>query len=954
VTVGKFPHWVAIAPDGNTAYVTIMGFTGGAGHVWKTTNAGTTWTDFSGTDATSLPDAPVNAVVVDATASIVYVGTDVGVFQSSTASPSWSEVGPTANSGSTGFLPNVAVTALSLFSFGGQKLLRASTYGRGIWQFNLAADFQVAISNTPQTIFSGQTATFNGTVTALNGYSSPISLSCISGGTSTPSPCAVSPQVLTATTNTPFAVTAGGSVGDYSFNVQGTGSDPNTLTHKVAATLHIVSFGMTAPNPSTVTAASGTASSPVSFQVVAGGSFNQNVTISCGLAIAGAVCNLTPAATVTPTASAPVNMSASVTVPPGTATGNYTVNLQATTAGAPASVTTSFTLQVSANPDFTFPPPPTFPTVDAGSTTTSGAITVNAVNGFTGTVSLSCSLVSGNGSCSPNPASVNSYPATVNVTVNASNLGAGSYQLSVLGTSGSITHSATVPFSVADFQLSGTQSLTLVPGGQGTASFTITPSSSYSGKINATCNAGALAGATCTVSPANPVPVTSGSPVTLTATITAPANAAAGNYNVLVNTVDTSGEPVHNSGVSLTVQDFAVKSSTSSQTVAAGQTSAPYSLTVAPAGASFSSAVTLSCSAGLPTGGLCSFTPNPLTPGSSATSVAMTIATGSSTPTGNYTITVAGTSGSLSHSLTTGLVVTGSANNSFQLAVSQAFPATLDAGSQATAQVAVTANYSGKVNVSCDASAFSGQCAVSPANPVSISSSSATALSVRINVPNSAAPNPSNPYNLSLTVTDSSGQPTQTLPVPLTVIQDFSVSSSTPSQSVKAGQTTGAYQVTVGPNPVASSFQNTVTLACTAGLPSGARCNFTPNPIQPVGNAPNVVMSISTISASRAQTAAANPRKFLEYALWFGVPGIVVLARRPRRPPWKPWIRQVLVLAMLGLISVSLPSCGGGTGSSGGGGGGGGGGNPTAYVVTVTGTSGSLTHSTTVQLLVSP
>ena len=42
----------------------------------------------------SLPDAPANAVLVDAAASTVYVGTDVGVFASSTASPDWTEVGP--------------------------------------------------------------------------------------------------------------------------------------------------------------------------------------------------------------------------------------------------------------------------------------------------------------------------------------------------------------------------------------------------------------------------------------------------------------------------------------------------------------------------------------------------------------------------------------------------------------------------------------------------------------------------------------------------------------------------------------------------------------------------------------------------------------------------------------------------------------------------------------------
>ena len=72
---------------GNTAYVTVMGFTGGPGHVWQTTNAGASWIDFTGTAPNNLPDSPTNAVIVDPAAHIVYVGTDVGVFESPTSFP---------------------------------------------------------------------------------------------------------------------------------------------------------------------------------------------------------------------------------------------------------------------------------------------------------------------------------------------------------------------------------------------------------------------------------------------------------------------------------------------------------------------------------------------------------------------------------------------------------------------------------------------------------------------------------------------------------------------------------------------------------------------------------------------------------------------------------------------------------------------------------------------------
>src|ERR1700757_1656830 len=108
-----------------------MGFH--VGHVFKTTNAGVTWTDFSG----NLFDAPADAVVVDASAGMVYVGTDVGVFSSRTSVASWTELGPANVAGNLGFLPNVPITALGIFNSGGRRLLRASTYGRGIWQYDL-------------------------------------------------------------------------------------------------------------------------------------------------------------------------------------------------------------------------------------------------------------------------------------------------------------------------------------------------------------------------------------------------------------------------------------------------------------------------------------------------------------------------------------------------------------------------------------------------------------------------------------------------------------------------------------------------------------------------------------------------------------------------------------------------------------------------------------------------
>jgi hypothetical protein len=608
---------------GNTAYVTVMGFTGGPGHVWQTTNAGATWADWTGFGGTDpLPDSPVNAVLVDPTTHIIYVGTDVGVFQSPTSGAAWTEAGPAPNplGGSTGFLPNVAVTGLALFNSGGQILLRASTYGRGIWQFGL------------------------------------------------------------------------------------------------------------------------------------------------------------------------------VTVP-------------------------DFALSGS------------FPTVNAGSASTEEPISVASLNGFTGTVNLSCSLASASSSCGVSPTSVNSFPATVTVTVSTPTLGAGGYQLSVLGTSGSTTNTLTIPFNVGDYQLSGTTSLSINAGSQGTASLTITPSTFYVGSVNASCDASALADASCTVSPANPISVNGGLAVPVAATITVPPSAAVGVYNMTFTAQDTSGTPIHNLTIAVTV----------------------------------------------------------LSP---------------------------------------------TANN-FQLAATQPFPGAVDAGFPTTAKVSLTPNYSGLVNATCDASAFSGQCSVTPGNPVQISAGTPSTLTLAVNVPNSAAPQPSNPYNVSLTVTDSSGEPTQTLALPLTVIQDFAIGSLTPAatQTITAGESE-SYNFSV--LPVGVSFANAVTFSCPGALEPA--CSFNPAQVTPGNSSAAVVMTINTTSSSASLSPAGLGRAFLFYALWLALPGLALLSTRGRRRKHAGFALPASLLGLFPLVFL-LVSCGGGGSNGGGGGISSLQGTPVTYTIAVTGTS---------------
>ncbi len=282
------------------------------------------------------------------------------------------------------------------------------------------------------------------------------------------------------------------------------------------------------------------------------------------------------------------------------------------------------------NPNFNFTEPSAFPEVLAGSTGTTGSITVSSQNGFTGTVTLSCPSTYGSGSCSISPSSVSTFPATATLVINGTSFAPGSYQLAIQGTSGSLTNSLNVPFNVGDFSISGPASFTSASSGQMTANLTLASLYSFSGQVNATCDASALSGAQCALSVTNPITLNAGGSVPITATVTVPSTAAFGNYNVNITLQDTAVALSHTLTVPIIVgqsnQDFGFGGFTpATQTIASGQ-SASYNFSVTPVGGSFPNAVSLSCS-GLPALTQCSFSPNPVTPGSSAAAVTMTIST---------------------------------------------------------------------------------------------------------------------------------------------------------------------------------------------------------------------------------------------------------------------------------------------------------------------------------------
>jgi photosystem II stability/assembly factor-like uncharacterized protein len=107
--------------NSNWVWITFGGYTDNQ-KVYVSANAGATWTNRSG----SLPNLPVNCVVVDNNNN-AYVGTDNGVYYWASGSNDWV---PFYNN-----LPYIPVTDLVLSQ--ANNKIRASTFGRGIWESSL-------------------------------------------------------------------------------------------------------------------------------------------------------------------------------------------------------------------------------------------------------------------------------------------------------------------------------------------------------------------------------------------------------------------------------------------------------------------------------------------------------------------------------------------------------------------------------------------------------------------------------------------------------------------------------------------------------------------------------------------------------------------------------------------------------------------------------------------------
>jgi subtilisin family serine protease len=302
-------------------------------------------------------------------------------------------------------------------------------------------------------------------------------------------------------------------------------------------------------------------------------------------------------------------------------------------------------------PDYTVSVTPTTASTVAGGTV-SYTVSVNAVNGFAGDVTLGLSgLSASQGTASFTPPVITGGTGTASLSVTtATGLAQGTYPLTVSALSGPAVHGAAAVLVVTpppDFGLAATPaSATVNAGSAATYTTTVTATGGFTGTVSLSAS-----GLPATVGAAafTPASVSGAGPAQLR--ISTLAGAPGGSYQVTITA--TSGSLVHQASVTLVVvaQDFTVAASPAALTLTRRQ-SGSVTVTVGSV-AGFAGGVALSVG-GLPSATTASFSINPVYAPGSAT---LTIATTSGTPRGTYTLVVTGTAGPMTRSVTLTLTV---------------------------------------------------------------------------------------------------------------------------------------------------------------------------------------------------------------------------------------------------------------------------------------------------------
>src|SRR2546430_1816575 len=559
-------------------------------------------------------------------------------------------------------------------------------------------DFAVSSNPTSVTTTVGVAGTSTITVSALNGFAGTVTLAVTTNSTNLT--CTLVTTSIPGGSGSSNLSCTGSGVGNYLATVAGTSASPS---HSATVVYHVTSapdFGISA--------------SPTSIPVDAGASATSTITITPSGGFIGTV---TLAVTTNSTNLVCTLSSTSITGGSGTSTlschgspaGNYLATVTGTSGTLSHSTTVAYHVQdfnVSANPTSVSP------NVNVAGTS---AITVAPLNGFSGTVTLTVTTNSTNLSCTLSATSISGGSGSSNLSCTGSV--AGNYLATITGASGTLSHSATVTYHVTnapDFTISANPtSVTANAGVAATSTVTIAPLNGFTGTVNlaVTTNSTSLS---CSLSSTS---IAGGSGTSTLSCTGSPS----GNY--LATVTGTSGTLSHSATVTYHSQDFAIAANptTVNANVGVAGTSA---ITVSSRNG-FGGTVTLAVTTNS-TNLSCTLSSTTITGGSGTSTLSCT-----GSPAGNYLATVAATSGTLSHSVSVVYHVTNAPD--FSIAANPT-SVNVNAGATSTSTITVTAvnGFTGTVTLAATTNSTNLSCTLSSTSLTGGSGSSTLSCSASV------------------------------------------------------------------------------------------------------------------------------------------------------------------------------------------------------------------------------
>jgi hypothetical protein len=441
-----------------------------------------------------------------------------------------------------------------------------------LWQL-APVDFSLKVDPAVQKAFVGSASTFPVVLKSLRGFTGNVNISCTgaapatcTGGTVSPSPFGT---LLNLQVNDPVS-------GAYTFNIHGE-SAASQIVHEQQVTLNLVDLQIGAPTPTQLSIPNG-GSKTLSFPVTAAGPFNSTVTLSCA-PLPGITCSFSPGPQISPTVATPVNVTMTVAVAPKSTPGSYNLQIFGQTEGA--SRTKNVPVTITANSDFFLVAAATEIGAEMAQPNLVG-LTVDAQDGYAGTVQLSCSVVPAGPSCAVSTSAVAAFPAQLNVNIAAGSAANGVYQITLTGNDGTRSHSITLNYRLGGYTITATGPLSTFSGVGDTRVFSITWTGTPNAQLSGECFAPLPA--SCFVSSAPISTATSPIPAQVLVTLFINTNGQLPSFPVTFVLLE-NGLPVRSLTQNFTAQGFTlVTGPTMVQTVVVGQVSGPFDLTLVPWG----------------------------------------------------------------------------------------------------------------------------------------------------------------------------------------------------------------------------------------------------------------------------------------------------------------------------------------------------------------------------------